>query len=383
MRSSTLIVSYLWKDTWKRWFEQPGSPLARWFITLLLMLVASVILVSFQLMERSLRNQMERFGLNTLLVRETVIPGSAEFFRHGEGPDHLAILKSNGEKLRVRQLFVRGQTEWQQNNLLVFSYPPEAIPTLARMLSVETPVMCLSDTLPTKASMQVRVGHRSVLAGVVRPQGWLRLLSSSEDVLLVPQGWLSDEEQLGWLDTTIFQRGPTAPPMEKIISAVNTLSALDQRPQPQIQSALPLVKELDDVKNRQAQWRNWLAVILGVAVSLVYGSIAVLEFRQNLFVCALLRSFGAPSRWLYLRQWLENLLLANLAALTAVLLVAFLHRTIFSALGFSADILDFSGGNPYAGTSIKTIFIWINVGALLSSLPVALGLRRPVGEILN
>ena len=32
----------------------------------------------------------------------------------------------------------------------------------------------------------------------------------SEDVLLVPQGWLADEEQLGWLDTTVFQRGARA-----------------------------------------------------------------------------------------------------------------------------------------------------------------------------
>jgi hypothetical protein len=382
MRSSTLIVSYLWKDTWKRWCEQPGSPLARWFVTLLLMLVAAVILVAFQLVERSLRNQLERFGLNTLLVRETVVPGSAEFFRQGEGPDHLAVLKSSGEKLRVRQLFVRGQTEWQQNNLLVFSYSPDAVPTLARMLSVETPVICLSDTLPAKAVMRVRIGHHSVFAGVVRPQGWLRSLSS-EDVLLVPQGWLADEEQLGWLDTTVFQRGLVAPPMEKIISAVNTLSTLDQRASPQIQSSLPLIKELDELKNRQVQWRNWLALILGAAVSLVYGSIAVLEFRQNLFVCALLRSFGAPARYLYIRQWLENVLLANFAALTAVVLVAFLHQTIFATLGFSRDILDFSGGNPYLGGPIKSIFIWINVGALLSSLPVALGLRKPVGEILN
>jgi hypothetical protein len=382
MKSSTLIVSYLWKDTWKRWCEQPGSPLARWFVTLLLMLVASVILVAFQLMERSVRNQMERFGLDTLLVRETVVPDSPDFFRHGEGPDHLAILKSNGQKLRLRQLFVRGRTEWQQNNLLVFSYSPDAIPTLASMLSAENPVICLSETLPTKAQMRVRIGRHSVFADVARPQGWLKALSS-DDMLLVPQGWLADAEQIGWLDTTIFQRSPTAPPMEKIISAVNILSSLDQRTPPQIQSALPLVKELDELTTRQVQWRNWLAGILGVAVSLVYGAIAVLEFRQNLFVCALLRSFGAPSQLLYFRQWLENVLLANLAALTAVFLVALLHQTIFITLGFSRDILDFSGGNPYVGASIKSIFIWINVGALLSSLPVAFGLRRPVGEILS
>ena len=153
--------------------------------------------------------------------------------------------------------------------------------------------------------------------------------------------------------------------------------SLDQRPPPQIQSALPLVKELDECKTRQAQWRNWLAAILGRGRFAGLWSIAVLEFRQNLFVCALLRSFGAPSRWLYLRQWLENLLLANLAALTAVVLVAFLHRTIFSTLGFSARISSISAVEIRTRRRpIKSIFIWINVGALLSSLPVALGVAH-------
>src|SRR5688500_20243296 len=78
MRSSTLIASYLWKDTWKRWFEQPSSPLARLFVTGLLALVATVILVAFHLLERSIRERLERFGLNTVVIRETVNLDSKE-----------------------------------------------------------------------------------------------------------------------------------------------------------------------------------------------------------------------------------------------------------------------------------------------------------------
>src|SRR6185312_15250107 len=104
MKFSILIVSYLSKDTWKRWCEQPGSPLARWFVTLLLVTVAAVILVAFQLLERSLHDRLERFGLNTLLVRQPVVPGSTEFILHGGAQDQLAVLRSTGEKLRLRQL---------------------------------------------------------------------------------------------------------------------------------------------------------------------------------------------------------------------------------------------------------------------------------------
>lgn len=382
MKSSTLIASYLWKDTWKRWCEQPGSPLARLFVTALLVAVATVILVAFQLLEHTLRQRLERFGLDTLLVRSNVSPDTPAFFRQGEGPDPLALLASDGRKLRLRQLLVRARTELEENNMVVFTYPPEALPVLAGMLSPDSAVVCLSDTLPKKALMRVQIGRHSLLAAVSRPEDWLRALST-DDILLAPQGWLTDDEQLGWIETTVFQRAPSAPPLDRIISAVNVLSALDQRTPPEIQSALPLMRDLDELEARQTEWRGLLAAILGGAVALVYGAIAVLEFRQNLFVGALLRSFGAPAALLYFKHWFENILLVNLGAIAAICAVALLHSAIFGPLGLPTGTLSSTGPSPYNAIVLASIFLWINLGALLSSMPVAAGLRRPVGELLN
>ena len=381
MKSSTLIVSYLWKDTWKRWLEQPSSPLSRLFVTGLLVLVATVILVTFHLLERSLRERLERFGLNTVLVRETVLSDSKELVVGGDSPDRLAPLAAWGKKLRLRQLFVRAQSEWQ-NNLLVLSYPAAALPMLAEFLSPETPVLCLSEKLPEGALMRVAMNRQSALASVRRPQGWLRPLVT-EDVLLVPQGMLADEERLGFVETTIFEREPAAPPVEQVITAISTLAALERRTPPQVQSAIGLIHELEELKARQLQWRSLLAGILGLALSLVYGAIAILEFRQNLFVGALLRSFGAPRQFLYWRHLVENVLLANIAALTAITAVALLHGALFGTLGFPRAVLDFSGGNPYTSNAVISIVCWVNLGAFLSSLPIAAGLRQPVGTILN
>jgi len=144
-----------------------------------------------------------------------------------------------------------------------------------------------------------------------------------------------------------------------------------------------LIHELEVLKERQLQWRSLLAGILGLTLSLVYGAIAILEFRQNLFVSALLRSFGAPRQFLYWRHLVENGVLANLAALAAVALVAAVHVTLFSTLGFPRAVLDFSAGNPYTSTAVVSILFWVNMGAILSSIPIAIGLRQPVGGILN
>ena len=381
MRSLILIGSYLWKDTWKRWFEQPSSPLARLFVTGLLVLVATVILVIFQLLERSLRERLERFGLNTVLVREAVSSDSKEMILTGSSADRLAPLSAYGKKLRLHQLFIRGQTEWQ-NSLIVLSYPPDALNVLAELMSPDTSVLCLSDSLPEGATVRVNVSHQSLIAKVRRPQGWLRPLVA-DDILLVPQGLFSDEERMGFMDTTIFQRNDDAPAVADIVKSIQTLYSAERRSPPQIQSALSLIKELENLKERQKQVRNILAAILGVALSLVYGAIAILEFRQNLFVSALLRSFGAPRQFLYWRHWLENMLLANLAACAAIATVAGLHQALFGSFGFAKLPLTFSANNPYLSTEMLALLAWVNLGAFFSSLPIAAGLRQPVGAILN
>jgi hypothetical protein len=202
-------------------------------------------------------------------------------------------------------------------------------------------------------------------------------------LLLIPQDWALDAERLGFNETTVFQRQAAAMPMARYVQAVNLLYAADRRPPPQMQSALPLLKELERLQGRQKQWRGVLAGILGLAVALVYGAVAVLEFRQNLYISALLRSLGTPARFLYFRQWMENALLANAAALGAIALVATLHQQLFGALGFPRSVLHVQDASPYWSYEIALVLLWVNLGAFLSSLPVAIGLRRPVGAILN
>lgn len=381
MRSSTLIASYLWKDTCSRWLEQPGSPLSRLFVTALLVAVAAVILISLQLLESSVRERLERFGLNTLLVRETIPTNDPELIAVGQRAERLAPLAEWGTMLRLHQLFVRGQSEWQ-NDLLVFSYPPDLPGGLAGLLANETPLICLSEKLPENALMRVKIGRRVGLAIVRRPSELFRPLIT-DSLLLVPQGWLPEEERLGHVETVVFHRQADAPPMARIVEAIQTMFAIEQRSPPQIQSALGLIKAWESLKERQRQWRAWLAGILGSALALVFGAIAVLEFRQNLFVTALLRSFGTPAPWLWVQQWQESALLANAAALAVIGCLEMSHATIFGALGFPSSAVQLAGESPYWGGEVGRIFLWVNIGALMSSLPVAVGLRQPVGKILT
>ncbi len=343
--------------------------------------MATVILVAFSLLERSLRARLETFGLNTFVVREMVSNNDPELIPNGLGPDRLSPLEKFGKKTRFRQLYVRGQTEWL-TDVAVLAYGPETVPFLTSWMSPETPLICLSETMPENAQVQVTVNRQIGRAVIRRPGDFFRPLTS-ENVLLVPQGWIPEAERLGFVETILFQRTSELVPMPQFVEAVRQLYAMERRPTPQIQSSLSLIRELERLQSRQTQWRTLMAAVLGLALALVYGAIAVLEFRQNLFIGALLRSFGTPPAFLYLRQWVENAFVSNLAAIGAILLIATLHTAIFGTLGFPRAVMDLKAHNPYWSREIALILICVNVGAFLSSLPVAFGLRRPVGAILN
>ncbi|MEW6156498.1 MAG: hypothetical protein AB1813_03660 [Verrucomicrobiota bacterium] len=381
MKSSILIVSYLWKDTWSRWREQPSSFLARLFVGALLGAVATVILVAFTLLERSIRNRLETFGLNTLVVREMVNLTDPELLAQTDRPDRLRPLTGAGDKIRLRQLFVRAQTELQQE-LPVLTYPPDALAMLAPWLGPDLSLIYVSDSLPEETQVRITLQRQSATA-VVRPMPTFLRPLSVEQFILAPQGWAPDTERLGFVETTLFRRSETARPMKDYVGAIQTLYALERRNPPQIQSALTLIRELEELQQRQNHWRTVMAGVLGLALALVYGSIAILEFRQNLFIGALLRSLGTPGPFLYFRQWIENGFLANLAALLAIATIAWFHSEIFGTLGFPRAVLDLTHGNPYWSPETALILLCVNIGAFLSSLPVAIGLRKPVGAILN
>ena len=380
MKSSTLIASYLLKDTWSRWLEQPSSVLARLFVSAILVTVATVILVAYYLLERNLETRLENFGLNTVITREMMSPIDAEALPNNYRPNRLAPLASEGALYRFRQFYIRGQTPWLRD-IMVMAYLPETLPALAPLLHTNTPLLVLSDSWPENVLIDVTFNKQSGTAVIRRPPPHLRPIVQ-QHVLLIPQGWNAEGERIGYMENSIFQRQTTNRPLSEFVKAIQLTYGSDNRT-PQVQSPVGMIEELETLKSRQVKWRSAMAGMLGVVLALVFGAISVLEFRQNMYVTALLRSFGTPAKALYIRQWMENAILANLAALSAVLLLASFHGQLFKALGFPRDLLNLGINNPYFSTEILLIFVWVNIGAFLSSLAVGWGLRKPVGEILS
>src|SRR5678815_4109790 len=266
MKSWTLIVSYLWKDTFSRWLEQPSTVLARLFVGALMVSVATFILVSFLLLERTLRERLDNFGINTLVVKEMVMVNDPEMLPNRR-PDRLEALTLYGEKFRLRQLYSRATTEWP-TDMQVMTYPPEAMAWLRDYASPLTPLICFSESWPENTMIKVTVLRQQGTAIVKRPGKYLKPVFT-QNVLLAPQGWSPELERIGWIEVNMLKRNDSAPPMQSIMDMISLLFQLDRRQAPQMQSPLPLMKELETLQSRQGQWRAGLAAMLGLALALV------------------------------------------------------------------------------------------------------------------
>jgi hypothetical protein len=381
MKSWTLIASYLLKDTWSRWLEQPSSVLSRMFVGGLLVTVATVILVAFNLLERNLRTRLENFGVNTIISREMVAATDQGAMPNNTRPDRLAPLDQFGEKVRLRQFYSRANAPWQRD-ITTMSYGDEALPVIGPLLHTNTPLLCFSENMPENSLVEVNLERLQGVAVVRKPTGFFKPVINNT-VLLVPQGWAPEAEKNGYIEMVVFRKKTEEITIPHFVSAIQNLFGMEEKNSPQLQSAVGMIKELEGLQQRQAQWRSAMAGMLGLAVALVFGAIAVLEFRQNAYVSALLRSFGAPGKALYFRQWVENGILANLAAISAILILACFHAELFGGLGFPSDLLSLKHANPYLSWEMALVLLWVNIGAFLSSLAVAVGLKKPVGEILS
>lgn len=379
MRSSILIAFYLWKDTWKRWFEQPGSVLARATVTVLTVGLATLLLVAFSLLENSLKRQLESFGLSSVLINETYASGSSNPMTRNDRFHHM---QDWGQWLTLHQLFSSAKLN-DGGTVSVYTYGKDSLDALAPILSPEHPFVLLSYRKKEFITLDFEIDGYYFRGITRKPLPFLGPVFSGQ-ALLVPEGSLPAQESVGHIITTLLRahpEGPGLPSIEDRVEAMQEVARLDDS-HLSIRSSLDLHKKLKDLQSNQMRWRLIMAGVVGTVLALIFGTISLLEFRQNLFIGALLRSFGTPRRTLFLRTLLENIFVANLFAIASMSLVAALHGTLFKVFSLPAEVVRFNA-SAYLSLETALIFLYVNIGACLSTLPVYFALKKPVGEILS
>jgi hypothetical protein len=147
-----------------------------------------------------------------------------------------------------------------------------------------------------------------------------------------------------------------------------------------IRSALPLLLQLREI--RSVQRYVLLAVTLGSAVvlGLICGALAWMEFREERYLLALIRSFGVGRLTLLVHAGVENCLVAVSGVLLGLGVLAF----TVSRLNLKAmKMVWLSTSDVIGGHNTWLLIGGAVFGGLLSCIPVAIGLRKPLGLVLK
>lgn len=322
-----------------------------------------------------LRSEVESFGLDNMLVIETITP-----FDRGAGlsSDRFRSIQRHGQLFTARKMLASANGS-NGKNAAVVGYTDADIRGLLPYLKYGHEIFVLSTDIPQGIAVDYTISDHSFTAVALKPEEKLLQLIQG-DTLFVPSNRIPELEERGYSLIYYLQRDADAPEIADITESIQRVARADGNGKIDIKSADLIKKKLEKLESQQNSMKFWLALILGGALALIYGVLSILEFRQSMYIAALLKSFGVSSFLLGLRSIIENILIVNLVTLGLIHLLSLYHDTIFKALRVKATT-DINA--LYWGQETMWTIAAANIGVLISSIPVFWALRKQVGNILE
>lgn len=345
-------------------------------------LLAVIILALFSEIERELRDQLAKSSAYTVYVSEFVPADHAATILRRTYEEELMWSGRNGPDVirQVRQSLV--SASWNRTQTLpLLAFTDSATDLNDARDPTAPPVLWLLTDAAGQKNQQEEIsiiGKRA--RAQVRPvPQWIRRELSMSCAVAAPVEMIEPFLLKGFINHTIACFA-SIPEVERFVNDVAAYYRAEQR-QVKIVSGLEILRNLERITRIQRIVRTWIVVGCGVILALTLGSIAWLEYRQDAYLLALLKSFGTPSLLLLLHMFLENLLLVFTGIVLARLAWPPLCRLAVPQL----HAIGLHGGDAATlpAGDLAIIVLAGVVGVVLAMVPVAFGLRRPAGLILQ
>jgi ABC-type antimicrobial peptide transport system permease subunit len=382
MKSWTSIPFYLWKNTCRRWLEYPVSPFSKILIPTLLGFLAIGVLTLFAEIERELRDQLAKNSIYSVYVSEFVTKNNAPTVLQKTYEEELIWASHYGNDAikEVRQPLLSVVIN-RNKNIALLAYT-SSLSEFQEMENPELPpsVWLLSDDPIYKGqTVDISLGTKRTRAGVKPVPKWVRTGLSMDTAAIIPVEMITTQLNEGFINHTVANFKNVAE-VESFVKNVTAYYRAENR-QVKIISALDILKNLEQISKIQAIVRTLIVIGCGVILALTLGSIAWLEYRQDSYLLALLKSFGTPSIILLFHMFFENLVLVLMGIGLVSLSWAPLYKmagTQLHSIGLTTTTMP-----PISIVDIGIIVLSGFVGVVFAMIPVAFGLRKPAGLILQ
>ena len=335
----------------------------------------------FVLTEKAVERKIESFGLNTMILRST---GFSKTEVRPSLDQLLSSLSELGTYLPFSSLYVNAELS-SKKRAKVIVYNDHSIPGLNSLMGwdgSQGPIFLAAYGYPKAMVERVKVWKFFFDAEVIKPPSILRFISLNDPLLFIPESMARPFEKFSVQESVLFLSDDSVD-LIKIIETTEALLKKEGFDRYELSSPIKWVGELDGVRDLRVKAQAIGGGFVGLLIVLIFGSIAVFEYRQNIFATALFKSFGLHSIHLILRYLIDGLLLLFISFLGAVQLAQLFHGIVFKKAGFAPDLLDVSAFNPYEISGNLYLLILLAIASLVSILPICIALRKPVGKVLG
>lgn len=383
MKSLILIPSYLWKNTLKRWFENPISPLSKVLVPFLLGLLATLVLVFFSESEAQMRKKLKEGKSYDVFLTEQATGldnrVQAELSLEDEA---MWTSKYKPEQLiYIRQIFTTVEWERYSKTIPVIVYG-DSMPELHKYREdLEAPTIWLmskySEDLMDIEVLTLGGKEFSAIPRPIPPR--ISAYLPDDTIVAVPLELAEPLLRDGYI-AHIHASFDELEQTEKFVTQARAYYQAERR-QFQLFSALEVLQGLRKIQQIQQLFRVGIVISCGIILALILGAISWLEYRQESYLMALLRSFGTPRILLLFHGFLENVLLVSLGIFFSFKAWKPIYRIVEQqSAGFqlnSADTINLPA------TDAQIILLAGVLGVAMAMIPVAFGLRKPSGLILQ
>lgn len=382
MKSLTSIPFYLWKNTCRRWLEHPISPLSKILVPVLLGLLSIIVLSTFSVVERDLRQRLAESPAFTVVVEEFVTPDTAPTRLSRNLEEEMMWFERYGEKAFhcIRRPLM--SAEWRgRSRVPVFVWRSEGLEYDANGELVQVPEPVFWDSNPARHGQLERFQLRrmNITARAVPVPEWIRRDLGVRQALAVPVQVVTTQMTKGFHNLMVLRLSSTAE-VERAVMEMEGYYRAEGR-QVQITSALELLENLERIYSIQRVVRGLIVFGCGAILAMILGSMAWLEYRQDAYLLALLRSFGSPTYSLLLHMLWENLLLVLIGM--GLVWIGWPLLYDYAAERMQAVGLGITARPEITLGDQSTMVLAALLGCLLAMIPVGFGLRRKPGLILQ
>jgi hypothetical protein len=383
MKSLILIPFYLWKNTFRRWIENFSSPACKICIPFLLSTLSILVLVFYAELENHLQERLKQSAAYHVKVSENVraldAPLIAELINSEE--QLWTQDQSKGSIELFWQLYITAKRKHSSKPISVIVYNR----SFGELSKYDTETLSptiwflTNNSKQTPSKVEITIGDNSLYARTSDIPSAIKNHLNSDTVIALPYGLGKTLMRNGFL-TQISANFRNIEDTSSFVESIEAFHFAERR-KITVFSSLGLLQELANIEKIQQHIRIGITVMSGIILSITLGCISWLEFRQESYLLALLRSFGTPRLTLFFHAFLEVSILVGIGIYGAFQSWPFIYHAIRNKLvDFPLSEL---GTLSINSADTFTIVIAGVIGVILAMVPVAFGLRKPAGLILQ